>query len=75
MDDFIIKNASFQGNPYPYGSEYSYDNTGEEAVYTAAKASGDTSIMSKVDAGNSSGSERLRFSAARPDRIAAAPTL
>jgi MYXO-CTERM domain-containing protein len=42
--------AAFQGNPYPYGSEYSYDNTGEEAVYTAAKASGDTTILGKVNA-------------------------
>ena len=28
---------AFQGNPYPYGSEYTYDNTGEEAVYTAPR--------------------------------------
>ena len=28
---------AFKGDPYPYGSEYTYDNTGEEAVYTAAK--------------------------------------
>ena len=41
---------AFQGNPYPYGSEYTYDNTGEEAVYTAAKASGDSTILGKVNA-------------------------
>ncbi len=31
------KYRNFSSNPYPYGSEYSYDNTGEEAVYTLAK--------------------------------------
>ncbi|HSY21641.1 MAG TPA: DUF5695 domain-containing protein [Polyangiaceae bacterium] len=41
---------AFKGNPYPYGSEYTYDNTGEEAVYTAAKVAGDSSILSKVNA-------------------------
>jgi hypothetical protein len=41
---------AFKGNPYPYGSEYTYDNTGEEAVYTAAKAAGDTTMMGEVDA-------------------------
>ena len=42
--------AAFSGNPYPYGSEYKYDNTGEEAVYMAAKEDGDTAILSKVNA-------------------------
>lgn len=28
---------NFKNTKYPYGSEYSYDNTGEEAVYTLAK--------------------------------------
>ena len=42
--------AAFQGNPYPYGSEYTYDNTGEEAVYTAARAAGDTTILKAVNA-------------------------
>ena len=41
---------AFEGNPYPYGSEYSYDNTGEEAVYTAARAAADTTMMSRVNA-------------------------
>lgn len=31
------KYDSFKAQKYPYGSEYSYDNTGEEAVYTLAK--------------------------------------
>jgi hypothetical protein len=41
---------AFQGNPYPYGSEYTYDNTGEEAVYTAAKANSDPMVLGKVNA-------------------------
>jgi hypothetical protein len=41
---------TFKGNPYPYGSEYSYDNTGEEAVYTAAKANADSTILGNVNA-------------------------
>ncbi len=31
------KYDSFKSQKYPYGSEYSYDNTGEEAVYVLAK--------------------------------------
>jgi hypothetical protein len=42
--------AAFSGSAYPYGSEYTYDNTGEEAVYMAAKQHGDTSVLGKVDA-------------------------
>jgi hypothetical protein len=42
--------SAFRGNPYPYGSEYKYDNTGEEAVYMAAKESGDTDVLGKVNA-------------------------
>jgi hypothetical protein len=40
---------AFKGNPYPYGSEYTYDNTGEEAVYTAARANADTAILRAVN--------------------------
>jgi hypothetical protein len=42
--------ASFSGSTYPYGSEYSYDNTGEEAVYMAAKENDDKDVLAKVDA-------------------------
>jgi hypothetical protein len=42
--------AAFAAAPYPYGSEYTYDNTGEEAVYMAAKQHADRSILGKVDA-------------------------
>lgn len=31
------KYGNFRATKYPYGSEYSYDNTGEEAVYTLAR--------------------------------------
>ena len=41
--------SAFSGSPYPYGSEYTYDNTGEEAVYMAAKENGDLSILGKVN--------------------------
>ncbi len=40
---------AFSGSKYPYGSEYSYDNTGEEAVYMAAKQNKNTSVLSKVN--------------------------
>lgn len=43
------KYNNFKGNKYPYGSEYAYDNTGEEAVYTLAKLNGNTDMMSKID--------------------------
>ncbi len=41
---------AFSSSPYPYGSEYSYDNTGEEAVYMAAKQQGNASVLAKVNA-------------------------
>jgi hypothetical protein len=41
--------AAFKSSAYPYGSEYSYDNTGEEAVYMAAKLNGDMALLSKVN--------------------------
>ncbi len=41
---------AFSGSKYPYGSEYTYDNTGEEAVYMAARQNGDASVLAKVNA-------------------------
>lgn len=43
------KYRNFRNAKYPYGSEYSYDNTGEEAVYTLAKLNGNTEMMEKID--------------------------
>lgn len=49
------KYQSFKDQKYPYGSEYAYDNTGEEAVYTLAKLNlaGDStnaaSMLEKID--------------------------
>jgi hypothetical protein len=43
------KYNNFSGTTYPYGSEYSYDNTGEEAVYTLAKMNGNATMMSKIN--------------------------
>jgi hypothetical protein len=40
---------AFSNAPYPYGSEYSYDNTGEEAVYMAAKQNANASVLAKVN--------------------------
>src|SRR6185312_14824988 len=42
--------GAFSASKYPYGSEYTYDNTGEEAVYMAAKQNGNASVLSKVNA-------------------------
>lgn len=50
------KYDAFKNTKYPYGSEYSYDNTGEEAVYTLAKVNLATDtdnasgMMKKIDA-------------------------
>jgi hypothetical protein len=43
------KYNNFRNTTYPYGSEYNYDNTGEEAVYTYAKANNNTTMMSKIN--------------------------
>ncbi len=44
-----IKYNNFKNTKYPYGSEYSYDNTGEEAVYTLAKLNENDEMMYKID--------------------------
>ena len=44
-----IKYDNFKNTKYPYGSEYSYDNTGEEAVYTLAKMNQNKTMMYKID--------------------------
>ncbi|WP_238322841.1 DUF5695 domain-containing protein, partial [Gorillibacterium massiliense] len=53
-NDVISKMATkynnFKNTTYPYGSEYNYDNTGEEAVYTLAKMNNNTTMMSKINA-------------------------
>lgn len=53
-NDVIAKMATkynnFKNTTYPYGSEYNYDNTGEEAVYTLAKMNNNTTMMSKINA-------------------------
>ncbi|MES1174247.1 MAG: DUF5695 domain-containing protein [Myxococcales bacterium] len=40
---------AFKNSKYPYGSEYSYDNTGEEAVFTAGKVNNDLNILKAVN--------------------------
>ncbi|WP_375140482.1 DUF5695 domain-containing protein [Cohnella herbarum] len=53
-NDVIAKMATkynnFKNTTYPYGSEYNYDNTGEEAVYTLAKMNNNTTMKSKINA-------------------------
>ncbi|MFD0671425.1 DUF5695 domain-containing protein [Cohnella sp. GCM10027633] len=53
-NDVIAKMATkynnFSNTTYPYGSEYNYDNTGEEAVYMLAKMNNNTTMMSKINA-------------------------
>lgn len=44
------KYANFSNTTYPYGSEYNYDNTGEESVYTLAKMNNNNTIKSKINA-------------------------
>lgn len=44
------KYANFSGTTYPYGSEYNYDNTGEESVYMLAKMKNNTTMMGKINA-------------------------
>ncbi|GGF91253.1 hypothetical protein GCM10010912_40370 [Paenibacillus albidus] len=43
------KYNNFSNTTYPYGSEYNYDNTGEEAVYMLAKMKNNTTIKSKIN--------------------------
>lgn len=43
------KYDNFKAAKYPYGSEYAYDNTGEEAVYTLAKLNDNNEMMKKID--------------------------
>jgi len=40
---------NFKSNTYPYGSEYNYDNTGEEAVYMLARMNANTTIQGKIE--------------------------
>lgn len=43
------KYNNFKNTTYPYGSEYNYDNTGEESVYTLAKMNKNLSMMGKIN--------------------------
>ncbi|MFA9463973.1 MAG: DUF5695 domain-containing protein [Velocimicrobium sp.] len=49
IDIMNKKYKNFSGQKYPYGSEYSYDNTGEEAVYVLAKLQNNLDMMKKID--------------------------
>jgi MYXO-CTERM domain-containing protein len=47
--EMTTKYGNFSSQTYPYGSEYSYDNTGEEAVYMLAKLNGNTTMLGKIN--------------------------
>ena len=40
---------AFKNSKYPYGSEYSFDNTGEEGVFTAGRVNDDLNILKAVN--------------------------
>ncbi|WEK53722.1 MAG: DUF5695 domain-containing protein [Candidatus Cohnella colombiensis] len=50
ISKMATKYNNFVNTTYPYGSEYNYDNTGEEAVYTLAKMNNNTTMKSKINA-------------------------
>ncbi|XID96125.1 DUF5695 domain-containing protein [Paenibacillaceae bacterium WGS1546] len=43
------KYNNFRNTTYPYGSEYNYDNTGEESVYMLAKMNNNTAMQGKIN--------------------------
>ncbi len=65
------KYNNFSRDPYPYGSEYIYDNTGEEAVYMVAKLKNNTTMMSKINQKTraSRGAQPLWYYYANPTTI------
>jgi hypothetical protein len=50
ISKMATKYSNFSANAYPYGSEYSYDNTGEESVYMLAKMNNNNTIKGKINA-------------------------
>lgn len=50
ISKMATKYANFSASAYPYGSEYSYDNTGEESVYMLAKMNNNNTIRGKINA-------------------------
>lgn len=52
-NDLVSKMATkynnFKNTTYPYGSEYNYDNTGEESVYTLAKMNNNLTMKEKIN--------------------------
>ncbi|WP_241674467.1 DUF5695 domain-containing protein [Paenibacillus luteus] len=49
ISKMATKYNNFANTTYPYGSEYNYDNTGEEAVYTLAKMNNNNTMKSKIN--------------------------
>ena len=69
--DCTNKYNDYSRQAYPYGSEYIYDNTGEESGYMVAKMKNNTTMMSKINAKTraSRGSQPLWYYYADPTTI------
>lgn len=48
IETMVTKYNNFRRSKYPYGSEFKFDNTGEEAAYMLAKMHGNTDMMKTV---------------------------
>ncbi|OCT13389.1 hypothetical protein A8709_17400 [Paenibacillus pectinilyticus] len=65
------KYNNFTKSKYPFGSEYNFDNTGEESVYTLAKANNNTAFMQLINSKTRAdrGSQPLWYYYADPTTI------
>ncbi len=70
-NDCSNKYNDYSRQAYPYGSEYIYDNTGEESGYMVAKMNNNRTMMSKINAKTraSRGSQPLWYYYADPTTI------
>lgn len=70
-NDCTAKYNDYRNQAYPYGSEYIYDNTGEESGYMVAKMHNNTTMMSKINEKTraSRGSQPLWYYYADPTSI------
>nr|WP_246183198.1 DUF5695 domain-containing protein [Paenibacillus methanolicus] len=49
INKMATKYTNFSNTKYPYGSEYNYDNTGEESVYMLAGMNNNATIKGKIN--------------------------
>lgn len=71
VNDCSNKYNDYRSQAYPYGSEYIYDNTGEESGYMVAKMNNNKTMMSKINEKTraSRGSQPLWYYYADPTSI------